>query len=141
MSLQDDVNERVGAIKTKLASASAAADQFDPTAVDLSETIEAIEDEVEVDNGPVATALLAICDAIDANGGDTVAARAAIASIGNGAINFAPLKTALTQVGEVMSAVSENLGHAATSARDHIEGGVGIVSLLIDQSNFDGASQ
>jgi len=140
MSLQDDVNIQVGTIKAKLASAAAAADQFVTTPVDLGETIDAIED-IELDNGPVASALAAICDAIDALGGDTIAARAAITLIGNETIAFAPLKAALTEVGTVMSAVSENLGHAATSARDQIEGGTGIVSLLIDQSNFDGASQ
>jgi hypothetical protein len=141
MGLQEDVNGQVAAIKTKLASASAAADQFVTTPVDLNEAIDAIEDAPEVDNGPVITALIAICDAIDGLGGDTTGARAAIASIGNGAIGFAPVKDALTQVATVMSAVSENLGHAAASARDHIEGGIGVVSLLIDQSNFDGASQ
>lgn len=141
MNLQEDVNNQIAGIQAKLESAADAAEQFESTPVDLSEEIEAIPDEQEVSFVAIVTALLAICDAIDAMSGDTTTARIAIAGISGGSVSFATVKAALTKVDELMNGVSQNLDRTSAATGDHLAAGAGMKNLLIDQSGFDGVSE
>jgi hypothetical protein len=92
MALQDDLNGQVTQIKSDVASIANQAVAFNP----------------------VKTAMLELANAIDALGGNTAAARAAINNIqATQAVGFDNSKSALD----------------------------GLVSLLIDQSNFSGGEQ
>lgn len=141
MGLQEEVNAQVGSIQAKLTSAANATGEITPVDVDLSEAIEEIDDAQGIDNSPLVAALVAICDSIDSSGGDTLAARGAIASIANSSVPFGKVKDALTAVTEVAAAISTNVDRATQAAKDHIAGGTAMFDLLVAQSNFDGADQ
>jgi hypothetical protein len=139
MSLQDDINELVELIHSRIASATAAAGQIVSTPVDLSDQIAAIPSAQPIDFGAVVTALTAAADQIDALGGDSSTLRAATGGVNNQSVDLSTVKTALTDSGSQMGSISNNLDRAAAATGDHLEAASTMTSLLIDQSNYSGS--
>jgi hypothetical protein len=111
MSLQDDVNAQIEGIQSSLADAGAV------LPVEQSFT-------VMIDFGPTRTALTEAANAIDALLGDSSVLRSAIEGIEDQEQEVViPLGGQNAAIGSTVSAAN------------------GMVSLLITQSNFDGASQ
>jgi hypothetical protein len=139
MSLQEDINQLVALIHSRLASAGVAAGQIVSTPVDLSPQIAAIPDQQPIDFSAVVSALTAAADQIDALGGDSSALRAAAGGVNDQSVDLSTVKAALTESGSKMGAISENLDRAARATGDHLEGAATMTSLLIDQSNYGGS--
>lgn len=141
MSTQEEINTEVAAIHSQLNAAIVTAGEIESTVVNLGALLAAIDGQQTVSFAAVKNALTAAADAIDANGGNSSGLRSATNAIGNAQINFAPVKNALSEVENLLSSLATNLDRAASSGSDHLGAVSGMVSLLIDQSNYDGADQ
>jgi hypothetical protein len=132
--------EDIATIHAKIEAASAAAGDIQSTPVDLTDEINAINDQ-QVDFDPVIAALIAAADAIDGLSGDSSTLRLLVAAIQNQSIGFGAVKNALTAGESIMNSLSTNLDGAGGAVSPHVEASELMVSLLIDQSNFSGEEQ